>query len=96
MSKLKTSVQLFLAEDTPETKAIINWLRDSKIHFVRKTRHHIKIGPINFYPATGTIYFDDEPKARPERGLDALKELLTSTKKGGAATTREFTPSSDG
>jgi hypothetical protein len=87
MSRFKKAGPLIYPEDTPETKAIINWLRDSKIHFARKTRHHIKTGSINFYLGKGTIYIDDELQPRSDRGFEALKQLLTRPRKDEEAAT---------
>jgi hypothetical protein len=38
--------------------------------------HQIKIGDVNFYPSTGTIFIDGERAKRRETGLSALERLL--------------------
>ena len=62
--------------DTPLMRQAVLYLKNSSIEFIRPTAHQLKIGPINFYPDRGTIQLDGE-RARKERGLDALRELLS-------------------
>jgi hypothetical protein len=46
----------------------------------RCTRHHIKIGPVNFYPSRGKITIDPD-SSHPEKGFEALLQLLANMKK---------------
>jgi hypothetical protein len=42
---------------------------------IRKSPHHLKCGPLNYWPSTGKIHFDDRPKIT-ENGLDALGTII--------------------
>lgn len=44
--------------DDPRMVEALLWLLHSRIRFVRKTTHHIKLGAINFWPTTGKIVVD--------------------------------------
>jgi hypothetical protein len=62
--------------DNAEMRAAINWL-EKQGHFVRRpTPWQLKVGCINFYPHTGTIFCDGDSESLPHRGLAALQELL--------------------
>lgn len=56
--------------------AAVEWLRVNDVEFDQLTAYHIKIGPVNFWPKTGTIMVDGEDRRRPERGLDGLEFTL--------------------
>ena len=36
------------------------WLDRKRVNFKRLTAHHLKVGPVNFWPGTGTITVDGE------------------------------------
>ena len=59
-------------------KQAVEFLKNHGVIFQEMTPYHIKIGSVNFYPAKGTICFDDGEKAIPEKGLEAL---LTTIRK---------------
>ena len=42
-----------------------------RLAVARKSPHHLKCGPLNYWPSTGKIHFDDRPKIA-EKGLAAL------------------------
>lgn len=67
--------------DTDETVAILEWLASEKVNFQRKTRHHIKIGPINYFLGRGTIYIDADDAAKPAKGFEALKACIEQHRK---------------
>lgn len=46
------------------------------VRYRRPGPSHLKIGKINYYPATGKTHIDGHSKAQPKRGLEALKALL--------------------
>jgi len=52
------------------------WLQAKGVAFDELTSHHIKIGPVNFWPRKGTIMIDGEEQRRPERGLAGLEAIL--------------------
>jgi hypothetical protein len=51
-------------------------LRARRISFYAPDGHTLKIGFINYYPTTGKITLDTEPRKYPEHGFDALLRLL--------------------
>jgi hypothetical protein len=62
--------------DTEEMTAAINWL-EKQGHFARRpTPWQLKVGRINFYPHTGTIFCDGDSEPLPHRGLAAFQKLL--------------------
>lgn len=70
-----------------------SWLRTRGVTFRKLTRYHLKIGPINFWPKTGTITVDGEPTRVPGKGLPALDRLLGKSLRAVAA--EQKTPTSD-
>lgn len=52
------------------------WLGGRSIRYLYLPPHQLKIGPLNFWPGTGTITIDGESGRRPEKGLDGLATLL--------------------
>lgn len=56
--------------------AAAEWLQANDAEFDQMTAYHIKIGPVNFWPKTGTIMVDGEDQRRPERGLEGLELTL--------------------
>jgi hypothetical protein len=54
----------------------IAWLTKAKISFFRPTEIQLKIlDDLSFYPGSGTINFDNQPRLK-ERGLYGLREVL--------------------
>lgn len=76
-------------DDDPCTIEALLWLLRNHIRFVRKTRHHLKIGPINYFPTTGRIVLDGHGPALPERGLAALQVLLLPAPTSGSVETSD-------
>lgn len=65
--------------DHPNMIAAINRLQREQIDARRpvNSNHQLKfINGTSFYPNKGTIFVDEEPGARAERGLDALISLM--------------------
>jgi hypothetical protein len=58
--------------------AAIRWLEGKRINYHRPSAFHLKMGPVNFWPKTGSITVDGEMAKRPAKGLDALKAVLVS------------------
>jgi hypothetical protein len=44
--------------------------------FHQPSPNHLKIGPYNFYPGTGTIYRDGDRRSLPERGLKTFMQMI--------------------
>ena len=51
-------------------------LRARRISFYAPDGHTLKIGFINYYPTTGKITLDTEPRKYPHTGFDALLHLI--------------------
>lgn len=58
-----------------ERDAAIAYLKENNIRYTTPHPHQIKIGPISFYPSTGTITEDGRGR-REEQGAEGLIELL--------------------
>jgi hypothetical protein len=69
--------QLSEEGDPPEMTAAIEWLIKSRIPVCRASPFQLKIGPLSFYPGSGTINYDN-CRREPVRGLGGLKTLLES------------------
>lgn len=54
------------------------WLNGHGIHYLYLPPHQLKIGPLNFWPGTGTITIDGESGRRPEKGLKGLEGILSA------------------
>jgi DNA-binding response OmpR family regulator len=67
--------------DPPEIVEAIAALNRHQIRFSRPNRWQLKIGDLSFYPTKGTICRDGEEERLPERGLDALLQLLAQRRK---------------
>lgn len=61
--------------DPPRWRWEIERLEEQGRDVRRCSPHHLKIGPINYYPGTGKIYVDPHTK-HLEKGFDALLKLL--------------------
>ena len=63
---------------TPEAamKAALDRLRNEGIGVARPSPHQLKSGDLSFYPSTGTIFRDGQPKKLAARGIDAFIVLI--------------------
>lgn len=52
------------------------WLDSKRVRYRQRTPHHIKIGPVNFWPGTSVIAIDGEEGRRPVHGLAGLQTTL--------------------
>lgn len=59
-------------------KEVMAWLDQHGVYYQHFPPDQIKIGPINFWPRTGTITVDGEGSRRAEKGLAGLALLLFS------------------
>jgi hypothetical protein len=46
------------------------------IEYDRPAHTHLKIGSVNYYPSTGTVFVDGEAGRRPGRGPEVLETVL--------------------
>ena len=70
MSKAKHKQADWLREKAKE------FLKERGVFFEEMTRHHLKIGMVNYYPATGSICLDGGKHALPDKGLNALFRII--------------------
>jgi hypothetical protein len=75
MNKPANESPLFYNDDTPETVELIHGLIRRKYFTQRPSKSHIKVGPVNFWPTTGTISVDGRGRA-VEKGADFLMQIL--------------------
>jgi hypothetical protein len=61
--------------DTTQMRDAIDVFDRERLAVARKSPHHLKCGPLNYWPSTGKIHFDDRPKIT-ENGLDALGTII--------------------
>lgn len=54
------------------------WLDGRSIRYLYLPPHQLKIGPLNFWPGTGTITIDGESGRRPENGRAGLETILSA------------------
>lgn len=73
------------SSDTQEIKDQIRRLVELEYHVQRMTDYQLKIGPVNYYPARGTITLDPCER-HPHRGFIALVELLERMKAAAGTT----------
>jgi hypothetical protein len=66
---------LHWAGDDERMTAAIDWLIKSGIPVSRTSAIQLKIGSLSFYPATGTLNFDNQRRLL-EIGLEGLKTVL--------------------
>ena len=57
-------------------RTAVRCLFDVKAPFIRTSAAQLKVGRINFYADSGTIYLDGDRAPLPQRGLHAFQELL--------------------
>ena len=67
--------ELFFPTDPPEWHSEIRALQKRGYKVTRPSPHQIKVGPINYYPSTGTIT-SDPCRRHTEKGFDGLLEVL--------------------
>jgi hypothetical protein len=67
--------------DGDEMQRAIDILTHASIRFQKKTNFHIKVGHYNFFPNRGTIYLDGQPKALPQKGIDAFLFILNGIRR---------------
>ena len=67
--------RLFWPDDPPRLKKELAQLKQLQPSTVRKTKWHVKIDDVNYYPHRGTITIDPHTR-RSDRGFEALLELL--------------------
>lgn len=53
-----------------------DWLDAKGVYYRHLPPSQLKIGPINYWPCTGTITVDNEPAKRVGRGLQGLELVL--------------------
>jgi hypothetical protein len=80
---------LFYANDPTELRANIARLINLKYFVKRCSPHHLKVERVNFWPTTGSIQIDGQPR-RPERGWSAFLALLTAEYPRVARTRSDF------
>ena len=59
-------------------KEAMAWLDQRGVYYQHFPPDQIKIGPINFWPRTGTITIDGEGRRRAEKGLAGLEAILAT------------------
>ena len=57
-------------------KESMAWLDQRGVYYRHFPPDQIKVGPINFWPRTGTITIDGESQRRAEKGLAGISALL--------------------
>ena len=57
-------------------KEAMAWLDQRGVYYQHFPPDQIKIGPINFWPRSGTITVDGEGRRRAEKGLAGISTLL--------------------
>ncbi|WP_025915610.1 hypothetical protein [Herminiimonas sp. CN] len=72
------------------------WLEGRGIHYLYLPPHQLKIGPLNFWPGTGTITVDGEGGRRSEKGLEGLKGILSADCEEGSGVAAAASRSSAG
>lgn len=68
-----------------------DWLDAQGVYYRHLPPLQLKIGPINYWPSTGTITVDNEPGKRIDRGLKGLEVVLRELK-GNYAVKRFASP----
>jgi hypothetical protein len=58
-------------------KAVMERLDAERVRYKKTTAFRLKVGPFNFYPDTGRIYVDREPKSRPEVRFQTAATTIT-------------------
>lgn len=73
-------LELIQPNDSPDLRKQIAELRGLGYRVLRYTEYQLKIGPVSYYPTTGRIMIDPAIK-HPEKGFEALLELLDKTRR---------------
>jgi hypothetical protein len=73
---------------TDKMKAAMERLDAEGVRYKQTTAFQLKVGPYNFYPDTGRIYADREPKSRAERGLEHFLTIVRKLRDGNPRTFR--------
>lgn len=60
------------------------YLDDERVRYTQPSEHHLKVGPYNFWPNSGTIYLDGAKSKEPERGLQRFVEIIRKLKERNA------------
>jgi hypothetical protein len=63
--------------DTTAMRVAIDWCLAKRLPVRRCTQMQLRLGPINFWPDSGTINFEASPAAEAE-GLTAFRRLVTA------------------
>jgi hypothetical protein len=63
-------------DDHPAMIEAIGLLTRARISFIRVSPVQLKIGPLNFYPASGTLYLDGASLRMEQRGLPGLRQII--------------------
>ncbi|WP_024513512.1 hypothetical protein [Bradyrhizobium sp. ARR65] len=67
--------KVFWPDDSPQIQKELAQLKQLQPHMTRKTKWHVKIDDVNYYPHRGTITIDPDIR-NGDRGFEALLELL--------------------
>ncbi|WP_131819248.1 hypothetical protein [Sphingomonas jatrophae] len=73
--RFQLPVDLHWTGDDDRITEAINWLTRAGIPLARPSAIQLKIGPLSFYPKSGTLNFDNQARL-PERGLVGLRTVL--------------------
>jgi hypothetical protein len=76
----KFALSLHNKNDPTQMRDAIHVFDRERLAVARKSPHHLKCGPLNYWPSTGKIHFDDRQKIA-EKGLDALIILIDKHRK---------------
>ena len=77
MSRRRRSLELRQPGDTAEMRLAINWCLAQGYPVRRCSPSQLRVGPINFWPNSGTINFEASPAA-PSEGLAAFSRMVTT------------------
>jgi hypothetical protein len=75
MNRPPKKPSLFFKDDTPETIGLINRLIHLKYFVKRPEKKQLKIGPVNYWPTTGTITVDGGRRI-VQKGIETLMRVL--------------------
>jgi|CXWL01.1.fsa_nt_gi hypothetical protein len=70
-----------LPEDTVAHLAAVDLLEALGVSFWRPSLHHLKVGDLNYWPASGKMKHDWETSCRRDRGKLALAGLIIEKQK---------------
>lgn len=63
--------------DDPRMAEAKAWLTRHGLDFTCPARNQLKVGPVSYWPATGTTHIDEDHRSRPTKGLRALAAALS-------------------